>query len=138
MHLVYNCDYSCVVSLVCVQEVAELWEEHLSSYTDVTTNLPVVATAELPTHILAAMAATEPLIVSAPEGQTEIPTPASVNTVDTPVWTGLTTPASGVSGDLSRILCETHSNEGDISNYVDNLFFINNYYSQVLMTCVMC
>ena len=45
MHLVIVIIHSCIVSLVCVQEVAELKEEHLSSYTGVTT---IVATAELP------------------------------------------------------------------------------------------
>ena len=87
---------------MCVQEVAELKEEDLPSSTGVTIDPPIVTTAELPTH---ANAATELLIVPAPKGLIKLPTPAS-----------------GVSGDLSKTLGKTDSNEGEISNFVDNLF----------------
>ena len=99
---------------VCIQEVAELKEEDLPSSTGVTTDPPIVTTAELPTH---ANAATELLIVPAPKGLIKLPTPAS-----------------GVSGDLSKTLGKTDSNEGKIPI----LLTIYSSNSQVLMTCVMC
>ena len=124
----------CVCVCVCVQEVAELKEEDLPSSAGVATDPPIVATAELPTHIFDANAVTELLIMPAPEGLAELSTPTSVNTVDAPESTGLPTPASCVGDDLSQILCETHSNEWEIPN----LLTIYSSYSQVLITCVMC
>ena len=103
------------MSLLCVQEVAELKQEDLSSDTATSTVVP-----STPNNATCSSSAIHPHTTT---------TPGPVVPVSL-----LPTAAAGVSGDLSRTLGEIVMRNSHCPCY----YVLINVPIQVLMTCVMC